>query len=49
LGGGKKIAKELDLDSKTALKKPVDTLFCEWREKKRLPFKPHMRFDDYNK
>lgn len=44
-----KIAKELNLDSKTALKKPVDTLFCEWREKRGLPIKDHMKFDDYDK
>jgi len=44
-----KVAKELNLDTKKALIKPVDTLFCEWREKKGLSFKPHMRFEDYDK
>jgi predicted adenylyl cyclase CyaB len=44
-----KVAKELELDTKGALNKPVDTLFCEWREKKGLPFKSHMRFEDYDK
>lgn len=44
-----KVAKELNLDIRSSLIKPVDTLFCEWREKKGLPFKPHMRFDDYDK
>ncbi len=51
--GGKeeieKIADEIGLDTKRALNKPVDTLFCEWREKKGLPIKPHMRFEDYDK
>lgn len=44
-----KIAKKLGLDIKTALKKPVDTLFCEWREKRRLPDKNHIRFSDYDR
>lgn len=41
-----KVAKELNLDIKNSLTKPVDTLFCEWREKRGLPFKSHMRFSD---
>ncbi len=44
-----KIASELGLDIKKALNKPVDTLFCEWREKKGLPIKSHMRFEDYDR
>ena len=44
-----KVAKELDIDIKKALTKPVDTLFYEWREKRGLPIKDHMKFEDYDK
>ena len=44
-----KVAKQLGFDAKDALVKPVDTLFTEWRIAKRLPFKPHMTFKDYDK
>ncbi|MDD3531944.1 MAG: class IV adenylate cyclase [Candidatus Shapirobacteria bacterium] len=44
-----KLAKEFGFDIKEGLTKPVDTLFQEWRKKKGLPFKPHMRFNDFDK
>jgi predicted adenylyl cyclase CyaB len=44
-----RVAKELGLVTKFATKKPVDTLFCEWREKKGLPDKNYMRFSDYDR
>lgn len=43
------IAKELEFDISKGLTKPTDTLFQEWRKERDLPFKPHMRFDDFNK
>lgn len=43
------IANKLGFDVKQGLTKPVDTLFTEWRKGKGLPFKPHMRFDDFDK
>jgi adenylate cyclase class IV len=45
----KEAAKKLGFDIKNSLSKPVDTLFCEWRSSKGLPFKPHMTFSDYDK
>jgi len=51
--GGKeeieKAAKQLGFDIKNAIKKPVDTLFTEWRAIKGLPFKPCMTFKDHDK
>jgi len=44
-----KAAKQLGFDIKNAIKKPVDTLFTEWRSANGLPFKPHMTFKDYDK
>lgn len=44
-----KVAKELGFDIKKGLTKPVDTLFQEWRKERGLPFKPHMRFNDFDK
>jgi len=44
-----KAAKQLSFDVKNAIKKPVDTIFTEWRATKGLPFKPHMTFKDYDK
>ena len=43
------LAKELGFDISQGLTKPVDTLFQEWRKKYNLPFKPHMRFNDFDK
>ena len=42
-------AKELGFNSSNGLTKPADTLFQEWRKERGLPFKPHMRFNDYFK
>jgi len=51
--GGKKaierLAQELGFSIEQGLTKPVDTLFQEWRKERGLIFKPHMRFDDFNK
>lgn len=44
-----KIAKELGFRLRDGLTKPADTLFQEWRRGKGLPFKPHMRFNDFDK
>lgn len=44
-----KIAEELGFNIQEGLTKPTDTLFQEWRRKRGLPFKPHMRFNDFNK
>lgn len=44
-----RLAKELGFDTRKGLTKPVDTLFQEWRKKRGLPFKPHMRFNDFDK
>ncbi|MDP3902067.1 MAG: hypothetical protein Q8Q21_00580 [bacterium] len=44
-----KAAKQLGFDVKNAIKKPVDTLFAEWRLANGLSFKPHMTFKDYDK
>jgi len=43
------LAKEFGFDIARGLTKPTDTLFQEWRKEKGLPFKPHMRFYDFNK
>ncbi len=45
----KQLAEELKFDPKKGLTKPIDTLFQEWRKEKNLPFKPHMRFKDFDK
>jgi len=45
----KKLAKDLGFNIKDGLTKPVDTLFQEWRKERELSFKPHMRFDDFDK
>jgi adenylate cyclase class 2 len=45
----KKLTQDLGFKIKESLTKPVDTLFKEWRESKGLPFKAHMKFDDFNK
>jgi len=42
-----KIAKILNFNIKNALIQPADTLFQKWRKERGLPFKPHMKFDDY--
>lgn len=41
-------AKNLGFRPAYSLSEPADTLFQKWRQTKRLPFKPHLRFDDYN-
>lgn len=43
------VAGEIGFDLKDNLMKPCDTLFSEWREERGLPFKPYMRFEDYDK
>lgn len=43
------LAQELGFNIKESLTKPVDTLFQEWRKERDLPFKPHMRFNDFDK
>lgn len=45
----KRIVDEFDLNISSALTKPADTLFQEWRSKHNLPFKPHMSFLDFDK
>ncbi len=45
---GKK-AKELGFKLKDSLTKPTDTLFQEWRKERGLQFKPHMKFNDFDK
>lgn len=44
-----KIARDLGFNPREGLTKPVDTLFLEWRKKRGLGFKPHMRFNDFAK
>lgn len=44
-----KIAVKLGYPVSDGLIKPVDTLFQEWRKERGLPFKPQMRFDDFDK
>lgn len=43
------ITKKLGFNPKKGLLMPCDTLFQEWRKERGLPFKPHMRFNDFNK
>ena len=43
------IAKNFGFDISKGLTKPVDTLFQEWRKERGLDFKPHMRFNDFDK
>jgi len=43
------LAREFGFDTKQGLTKPVDTLFQEWRKERGLLFKPHMRFNDFDK
>ena len=43
------VAEKLGFNKTEGLTKPVDTLFQEWRRTKGLPFKPHMRFSDFDK
>ncbi len=43
------IASKLDLNLKKNLTDACDTLFQQWRKERGLPFKPHMRFEDYDK
>lgn len=43
------LAQEFGFNIKKGLTKPTDTLFQEWRKKRGLPFKPHMRFNDFDK
>ena len=43
------IASKLNLNLKKNLTDACDTLFQEWRKERGLPFKPHMRFEDYDK
>lgn len=44
-----KLAQELGFNPREGLTKPIDTLFQEWRGKKGLSFKAHMRFNDFDK
>jgi adenylate cyclase class 2 len=44
-----KIAEQLGFLVSEGLTKPVDTLFQEWRKERGLLFKPHMRFNDFDK
>lgn len=44
----KKLAQELGFSLENNLTDSCDTLFQKWRSKKGLPFKPHMRFEDYD-
>ena len=44
-----RVAQELGFSTQQGLIKPADTLFQEWRKERGLTFKPHMRFDDFNK
>lgn len=44
-----KLANKLGFDINDGLTKPADTLFQEWRKERGLPFKPHMRFEDFDK
>lgn len=44
-----KIALELGFVLSDGLIKPIDTLFQEWRKSNGLPFKPQMKFDDFDK
>lgn len=43
------VANKLGFNISQSLTKPIDTLFQEWRESQGLSFKPHMRFNDFNK
>lgn len=43
------MAKELHFDISQGITKPTDTLFQEWRKERALSFKPHMKFDDFDK
>ena len=43
------LAQKLGFSIKQGLTKPIDTLFQEWRKERGLTFKPHMKFDDFNK
>ncbi|MFZ5932521.1 MAG: class IV adenylate cyclase [Patescibacteria group bacterium] len=43
------LAQELGFNIKEGLTKPIDTLFQEWRKERGLPFKPHMKFNDFDK
>ena len=43
------VAKKLGFSDKDGLIKPADTLFQEWRKARGLNFKPHMRFNDFDK
>ncbi len=45
----KPVIKLLGLDIDQSLTKPIDSLFLEWRRKRKLKYTPHMKFDDYNK
>lgn len=44
-----KIGSKLGLKLNKNLTDACDTLFQKWREARGLPFKPHMRFEDYDK
>ena len=43
------IASKLNLNLKKNLTDACDTLFQQWRKERGLPFKPHMKFEDYDK
>ncbi len=45
----KKIAKKLGFSLKDNLTDSCDTLFQKWRQERGLPFRPHMRFEDYDR
>jgi len=44
-----RLAQKLGFNPADGLTKPIDTLFQEWRKERGLPFKSHMRFNDFNK
>lgn len=43
-----KMAIQLGFELTDGLTEPADTLFQKWRTKNNLPFKSHMKFDDYD-
>lgn len=43
------LSKKFGFNPRGGLTKACDTLFQEWRKERGLPFKPHMRFNDFDK
>ncbi|HEX9008544.1 MAG TPA: class IV adenylate cyclase [Patescibacteria group bacterium] len=43
------MSKKLGLEKMTNITQSCDSLFQEWRKKRGLAYKPHMRFYDFNK